>query len=226
MKNLIKKIEAEQKKRLEDFIFEINQLTDRSQLDVWQYRDLLPKGKNVKELSFKALKAYLIGRKEKFIYKAIEREVSKINAIANAGELIEVKISIEWKRSQMWGSNPKSEAWAAFTDKDGNRNSIAVSDGSVSGCGYDKQSTAVANCLNQINEVLKPLYQLRDKDPNLELRQLFGYGSGYGILPRIEGGVGVSCYPEIFAKIGFDFKTVASGKTFEVYTITKKSKAA
>lgn len=225
MKRLIKKIEAEQKKRLEDFIFDINKLTDTKELHTWQYKDLLPKGKNVDNFSFNALKGYLIMRKEKAIYKAIEREVKKINTIANAGELIEVKISIEWKRSQMWGSNPKSEAWAAFIDKDGNRNSIAVSDSSVSGCGYDKQSTAVANCLNQINEVLKPLYELRDKDPNLELRQLFGYGSGYGILPRIEGGVGVSCYPEIFAKIGFDFKTVASGKTFDVYTITKKGKA-
>ncbi len=224
MKNLIKKIESEQKKRLEEFITEINTLTERSQLDHWIYNDVLPKGKNVKAFSFEALKAYLIERKQKFIYKAIEREVSKINTIANAGELIDIKINIEWKNSRMWGANPSAECWVSFKNKDGERDGYMVTSGSIGGCGYDKQSTAVANCLNQVNEVLKPLYLLRNKDSNLALRELLGYGSGYGILPRIEGGVGVSCYPEIFSKIGYEFKTAASGKTFDVYTITKKQK--
>lgn len=226
MKNLIKAVETEQKNRLNDFIVSINQLTERSQLDTWHYKDLLPKGKNVKDYSFDTLKAYLIGRKEKAIYKDIEREVKKINTVANAGELLEVKISIEWKRSQMWGSNPKAECWASFINKDGHRDSIMVESGSIGGCGYDKQSTAVANCLNQINEVLKPLYTIKNANPTNDNsnHKLLGYGAGYGILPSIEGGVGVSCYPSIFDKIGFDFKTVASGKTYDVYTITKKSK--
>jgi len=78
MKNLIKAIETEQKKRLEDFIFNINQVTDIKGLDIWHYNDLLPKGKNVSSYSFDALKAYLITRKEKSIYKAIEREVKPL----------------------------------------------------------------------------------------------------------------------------------------------------
>lgn len=227
MKNLIKAIEAEQKKRLEDFIFSINQTTQLSDLQGWHYTDLLPKGKNVSSLSFEALKAYLIDRKQKAIYKAIEREVSKVKAVFEAGELIEAKISMEWKRSRMWGSNPTAECWYSYIDKDGNRQSNYVTSSSISGCGYDKGSTAVAQCLNQINEVLKPLYSKKDKaykpaqNENETNRALFGYGSGYGILPSIEGGVGVSCYPRIFEAIGYKFNTVASGKTFDVYTITK-----
>ena len=225
MKNLIKAIEAEQKKRLEDFIFSINEVNEIKGLKTWQYNDLLPKGKDVSKFTFDSLKAYLISRKEKAIYKAIEREVKKINTVANAGELIEVKITIEWKRSAMWGSNPIAECWYAYNDKEGNRNSNYVKSGSIGGCGYDKQSTAVAECLNQINEVLKPLYAVKNaalKVSEYKNHELLGYGSGYGILPSIEGGVGVSCYPTIFDKVGYKFSTVASGKTFDVYTIIKK----
>ena len=229
MKNLIKAIEVEQKKRLEDFIFDINKIEPSNAWDIkglqrWQYNDLLPKGKDVSKFSFTALSRYLIIRKEKAIYKAIEREVKKINTVANAGDLLEVKISIEWKRSQMWGSNPIAECWYAYNDKEGNRNSNYVKSGSIGGCGYDKQSTAISECLNQINEVLKPLYHLKNEQlatSDKKNHELFGYGSGYGILPSIEGGVGVSCYPAIFNKLGMDFKTVAIGKTFDVYTITK-----
>lgn len=137
---------------------------------------------------------------------------------------------MEWKRSRMWGSNPSAECWYSFKDAAGQYNSGYCVSGSIGGGGYDKGSTAVANVLNQINEVLKPLYAKKDKHikgiaPNRQNeahRDLFGYGSGYGILPSIEGGVGVSCYPKIFESIGYKFSTQASGKTFDVYTITKK----
>lgn len=221
MKNLIKAVTAENKKRLEDFIFEINQIIDVKELQTWRYTDLLPKGKNVSKFTLEGLRAYLIGRKEKSIYKQIEREVSRINAVANAGKLISVKISIEWKRSQMWGSNPTAEAWCSYIDESGNRNSHYAKSESISGCGYDKQSTAVASVLNQFNEVLKLLYSAKEKNPTAKNNELLGYGAGYGILPSIEGGVGTSCYPRIFAPLGYKFNTVASGKTYDVYTIEK-----
>lgn len=229
MKNLIKAIETEQKNRLNDFIVAINQVQDLKGLDTWQYNDLLPKGKNVSAFSFDTLKAYLIDRKQKAIYKAIEREVNKVKNVFSAGTLISVKITMEWKNNRTWGANPSAECWYSYTDNEGNQRSNYVKSGSISGCGYDKGSTAVAECLNQINEVLKPLYIKKDKaikgiikpDNNTMHRTIFGYGSGYGILPSIEGGVGVSCYPAIFASIWYKFSTQASGKTFDVYTITK-----
>lgn len=224
MRNLIKAIEAEQKNRLNDFILTINQVVDLKGLDTWQYRDLLPKGKKVDLMTFDSLKAYLIDRKQKAIYKAIEREVNHVKTVFNAGTLVEVKITMEWKRSQMWGANPTAEAWYRYKDADGNLCSNYVKSGSIGGCGYDKGSTAVAECLNQINEVLKPLFAKKDKAMKIDKRDnrdLLGYGSGYGILPRIEGGVGVSCYPAIFAAIGYKFATTASGKMFDAYSITK-----
>lgn len=230
MKNLIDAITKENRKRLEDFIFEINHVADEKNIrDSWQYKNLIPKGKDISKISFEDLKAYIIGRKEKAINKQIEREVKKIKRVFAAGELISVKISVEWKKSRTWGANPHGEAWATFKDKEGNTASNYVQSGSISGCGYDKLSTAVAVCLNQFNEVLRPLYHVKDeqlkndtfKNIKKTNREILGYGSGYGILPKIECGVGVSCYPEIFAKVGYNFRSVASGKTFDVFEITK-----
>lgn len=228
MKNLIKAIETEQKTRIENFIFEINQVKDLKGLDTWYYNDLLPKGKKKNTMSLETLKAYLIERKQKAIYKEIEREVNKVTTVFNSGTLIDVKINIEWKKSRMWGNNPSAECWYSYNDVDGQYHSGYVVSGSIGGCGYDKQSTAVANCLNQINQVLKLMYAKKDKaikvasiNQNDVNRSIFGYGSGYGILPSIEGGVGVSCYYSIFENIGYKFCTVASGKTFDSYSITK-----
>ncbi len=224
MKHLIKAIEQEKKASLENFITSINEVQDIAILvaKYGYYSDLIPKGKNVNKMLLPELKAYLIGRKEKATYKEIECKVSRINAVANAGELISVKISVEWKRSAMWGSNPKAECWAQFKDANGNFDSCYVVSGSIGGCGYDKLSTAVADVLNQVNAVLRPFYLAKNEAPTKKNHEFLGYGSGYGILPSFEGGVGISCYPRIFDSVGYDFKTVASGKTYDVFTISKK----
>lgn len=226
MKNLIKAIELQEKTRLNDFITDLEKVNEpnRAELDRWFYLELLPKGKSLKDLSLQDAKSYLIKRKEKAVYKSIERQVNQVLTIGKAGELVEAKISIEWKKSKMWGINPSAECVYSFKNEDGELRSNRVSSGSIGGCGYDKQSTAVANCLNQINEVLKPMYLLKDvASTGVSNHNLFGYGSGYGLTPSIEGGVGVSCYPGIFDKLGYKFETIASEKTFDVFAITKKS---
>lgn len=219
MKNLITAITTQERQRLEDFILAINEVRDIKGLNTWQYNDLLPKGKNMDSFGLDGYKAYLIGRKEKNINKAIERQVNKIKAVYSAGELLSLKISIEWKKSRMWGNNPTAECWYTYK-KDGNTHSNYVKSGSIGGCGYDKGSTAVAQCLNQVNEILKPLYKAKNESPLSNNNDFLGYGTGYGVLPSIEGGVGVSCYPRIFEKVGLSFETVASGKTYDVYTLT------
>jgi hypothetical protein len=224
VKNLIKAVTNEEKQRLENFIFEINKVESLEGLTGWKYTDLIPRGKNLSNFNLNSLRAYLIGRKEKAIYKEIERQVNRINTVANAGDLVSVKITVEWKRNRTWGANPTAEAWCIFIDKDGNQNSHYVKSGSIGGCGYDKGSTAVSECLNQFNEVLKLLYTEKEKNVTAKNHEILGYGSGYGILPSVEGGVGVSCYPTIFKNVGFEFKTIASGKSFDAYSIEKIKK--
>jgi len=182
-------------------------------LDSWRFTELLPKGKKVTEFTTIAeAKAYLLKRIDKKEAKRIAAELAHLQTIEAAPEFTGISISMEWKRSQMWGNNPKAEG------RDGHGYYVS---GSISGCGYDKGSTAVANVLNQSKALLKALYTAKEANVNTKNHELLGYGSGYGILPRFEGGVGVSCYPAIFNKIGFDFKTVASGKTFDAYTVDR-----
>lgn len=226
MKNLINAVTAEQKKHLDSFIKEINEShTDFKSLDHWAYTELLPKGKKLGlmelTMSLTEVKAYLVKRMEAKIYKNIEKEVNEIKEVFNAGDLISAKITVEWKKNRTWGANPTAEAWAQFKNKEGHIDSTHTSSGSIGGCGYDKKSTAVANALNQINAILKPLYKAKNKDIEKPNRELLGYGSGYGILPHLEGGVGVECYPRIFEKVGYKFESVASGNNFDVFIITK-----
>ena len=220
MKSIVKAIRVQELLRLEEFIKGINEIRDIAGLETWFYRDLLPRGKKLNTMTFPEAKAYLIKRKEAAIYKCIETDANRVKCIYDAGILVSVKITIEWSKSKTWGTNPHGDAIVVTKGKDG-IDSKRFETGGVTGCGFDKESTAIANLLNQVNAVLKPMYKLKDKNINMASRELFGYGSGYGLLPHIEGGVGVSCYPKIFASIGFKFEGIAHGKNFDVYQITK-----
>ena len=50
------------------------------------------------------------------------------------------------------------------------------------------------------------------------VHKVLGYGSGYGILPYFEHGVGVSSFYKIFDNLGLKLSQV----TDEFYRITKK----
>ena len=92
------------------------------------------------------------------------------------------------------------------------------------GWGYDKLSSAISEVLNEylpLKELLynyKEKYLFENKLTQANNREIFGYGSGYGILPYFEGGVGVSSYYKIFNTIGLELKQVND----TLYKITKK----
>lgn len=221
MKNLINSVNTEYAVRISNFIAGIEKEKNvQAILDKWQYKQLIPKSSTRKFEKAKELKEYLISRYEKEQAKKCSAEISKIKTIEQAGTFDRIKISVEWKKSRMWGNNPNAEAYVSLTEGSG----YTVNSGSIGGCGYDKLSTAIANAVNQSNEVLKLLYTKKNKAVEANNRELFGYGSGYGLLPYLEGGVGVSCYPKIFESLGYEFRTVASGKTYDVYEITKAKK--
>ena len=69
MNDLLNAIKLEKIQSLNDFIDTINSVEILSGLSSREYTELLPKGKIVSKLSLIELKAYLIGRKEKTVYK-------------------------------------------------------------------------------------------------------------------------------------------------------------
>ncbi|WP_162127451.1 hypothetical protein [Flavobacterium phycosphaerae] len=215
MKNLEKQLIAEQLKSKKNSLSLIKKVDtpNTNELD-WALRSLLPKAK--RKYTFEniaILKAYLIKRLDAQITTEIQRQVAKLIFSDKLESLNEITITVVWRKSVMWGHNPTAESYV---------NGIgALTSGSISGCGYCKLSTAVAEVLNQIPQFLKLMYQLKNKKFKVKNHELFGYGSGYGILPYFEGGVGVSCYGKIFNAIGYQFRTISSGKLFDVFSITK-----
>lgn len=220
MKNLAKQLKKEVLKRDQEKRADIKKVdfAEAKQLP-WFLSELLPASKKKHVfISKKELKDYLLKRLDLLTEKKISDFEKELKFNNDLPVLDSFTINVEWKKSAMWGSNPTAEAYV---------NGIGhLSSGSIGGCGYDKCSTAVARILNEIPQLKKLMCELKNKTSNYKKsnRELFGYGSGYGVIPSFEGGVGVSCYDRIFNSIGYKFETVSSGKMFNVYKVSKITK--
>lgn len=71
---------------------------------------------------------------------------------------LNIKIAVDWKKSRTWGYNPRATVWVYYKDQS------ARTEGSASGCGYDKKSAAVGQALNE-NEVF---YKFLEENKALE----------------------------------------------------------
>lgn len=215
MRNLAKQLKNEVLTRKAEKLNYINEIeTNEAKKLNWYLLELLPANKkkhvfaNVEEC-----KEYLKKRLELHFDKKLKSLLSELDFNQNLQPINELIINVEWKKNNTWGSNPTATARVL--------NVGFISSGSISGCGYDKQSTAVARILNEVPQFKKLLFELKNKNADKKNHEVFGYGSGYGILPSFEGGVGVSCYNSIFNKIGYKFETVTSSKNFDVFKISK-----
>jgi len=142
--------------------------------------------------------------------KQLQKEVAQIESEKNQKPVKSITITIEWKKSRTWGSNPNCEAAVSFKDGTFEHSPIYK----CSGCGYDKKSTVIADVFN--NYLKYKLY-----DPKLVKKSDPPYGfyikEGW---KHYNGGVGTSCYHRISEFIGGKFENVASGKTFDVFQYT------
>jgi len=162
---------------------------------------------------------------DKGIQKRREEVLNKILEIEQADDFSgELVITIEWKKSYMWGSNPKAYTNFGFEGE------------SIGGCGYCKTSTATAQALNSYLPLMKMLFKKEeqriknleeskmtkeDKEKFLGRRAFIGYGSGYYALPKFEGGVGVSSHQSIVENLNLKWKNITSTSQTDVYLITK-----
>ena len=172
---------------------------------------------------------YATRRAVKEIDKQKESKFSRLEAAAKAPVITSASISVTWAKSRTWGANPTAEFWNAGE---------GYTTGHASGCGYDKESTAIAEAMNQSPAVLRILYTLgeaaleRGESPASETACIgynwagcIGYGAGYSVLPYYEGGVGSSCFWSILEKAGYKVRCAGSGKMFDCYTIERTESA-
>lgn len=141
------------------------------------------------------------------------KQLEKLRTAENAPDLKYIYISVEWSKSRTWGAVPHAEI----------RTNAGIYTGMASGYGYDKESAAVAAAMNDSPEIMRALYDLKEKHPTAAHRDLFGYGSGYGILPYFEGGMGINCFESILNRCGFVLTSRNSGKTFDTYNFERKA---
>lgn len=148
----------------------------------------------------------ITNKRKREINREIEKRFARLHEVEEVEAPAAASVVVEWHKSRTWGENPCARVAAERV----------ATYGSASGCGYDKESAAIASALNQNPEILKILYN------HAEAGGVFPYGVDvWAGLPSFAGGCGVSCFYSIFEACGYTFRQVASGKMFDVYEITR-----
>ena len=81
--------------------------------------------------------------------------LDRIERADNGGKVTEIHISVDWKKSKTWGSNPAAEVWLHY-DLGENVGGVAYAkSASIGGTGYDKRSTAVSEALSKLDNDAK-----------------------------------------------------------------------
>ena len=155
-------------------------------------------------------------RKEKAEARKAIREAVKfqkrVEEVKAQPKLKSLTITIEWRKSRMWGMNPYATGEARTTE--GMR---LVGTATASGCGYCKGSTVIADLFNQF---------LRHKLYDSAVLARLAIKKPYGIrltkdtdkyLSYFEGGIGEDCYSDISEAIGGTWKRLANTKSVDVY---------
>lgn len=219
MKNLIAQVKKQYREDRKKFIQGIEEAKDnKSLIDKWYYNHLLTKGqKQIAEaMGLKDLKDILLKREDKKQQKRMIEDINHIEGINKYERKIDkITLTVIFTKNRTWGVTVKAEAQVDY--KDNTREHFT---GSVaSGCGYDKHSQATANVLNMIPELKKVLYTAKNKKATESNHKLLGYGSGYGILPHFEGGVGIESHRRIFEGLKAKFETIDAGKNCDIHVI-------
>jgi len=147
--------------------------------------------------------------------KAIRKAVKfqkELEAVKAQPKLESLTITIEWKKSRMWGTNPHATGEARTIE--GTR---IVGTAKASGCGYCKTSTVIADLFNQF---------LRRKLYDSAVLARLAIEKPYGIsltkdknkyLSRFDGGIGEDCYSDISKAIGGTWNRLVNTKSVDVY---------
>ena len=150
------------------------------------------------------------------ICNKLTEEDNLIYSKKNQKPVQEIIISIEWKKSAMWGYNPRAESKVSFFDGTFERRSGYT----CSGCGYDKESTVIAQIFNDF--LIYRLYNLQGRKKAIEKIPYGAYVDFKKNWIRFNGGVGTSCYYGLSEALGGSFERVSSGDSFDVFKVTFK----
>ena len=143
-----------------------------------------------------------------------EAERARIAAEKAQKPVSRLIVTIEWKKSRMWGMCPRASGRIEYKDGTWGHTQEAY----ASGCGYDKASTVVATVMGEC---------LRYRLWKLTAAKMKATPPPYGMGIRpnnrwFEGGVGMSCYSSIAEYLGGKMDHVANTPSSDVYVFTFK----
>lgn len=219
MEKLKNEVIKENQKQLKKAIGNVRKAKKDDILTSWYYKEKLTNKQieklNNKKITIAEVKETIKNKIIKEYNKRLEKDIEKLETIKNTNNDINyISISIEWVKNPTWGYNPHVVVLTGNGE---------ATTGTASGCGYDKESAAIAEALNKNNDILKLLYSAKNKKmtlKNTNSHDILGYGSGYGVLPYFEGGVGVSNLMYIFEKLNYKIIEKHTNKN-DYYIISK-----
>lgn len=156
-------------------------------------------------------KAYLVKRAAAAGAKEVDAYVERACYLAQLDSVVDfIRVNVEYTRSRVWGMCPKATAYFDLSN-----DCVMHESSRITGCGYDKGSTAIAEALNKCDAFLKLLLNA-DK----EIAVLHSLEDGY--IPRLAGGCGVDSHMQLLYDLGYSMQHIAWGSTFDCYVITRK----
>lgn len=117
-------------------------------------------------------------------------------------------IRIDWYKHRTWGFCPRLTAFITYADKTTERREY----GNVTGYGYDKESTIMANLFNDV--LAYKLYEVEDYKGVYGMHSYEVYGTR---MAAYEGGIGMSCYYPIASFIGGELRKIESIRNSDSY---------
>ena len=213
MNNLLNSLRLEGKKELEKVVKNI----EAGNMDTINFyitdlrRQQLKDGK----ITLEKVQQIAIKKASKEIEKRTAKKIEKVKYIdSTITKMEDINIIVQTKKTNL------GYQYKAILATD----TLRIEGKYTGGWGYDKLSTALAEVLNQYQPLMKLMYEYIDnkmfEEGSLTINnhEVLGYGSGYGILPYFEHGVGVSSFYKIFDNLGLKLTQI----TDEFYRITKK----
>lgn len=158
-------------------------------------------GEPIPEMAIRKMLARAARRERKSLADA-EVKMDRANSAEYPDK---ITISVEWRKTKSWGMNPTATVRAGG----------CVTTASATGCGYDKESAAVASAMNKNYSILKVWYEHAEKGGQFEYSVS---GAERSMLPYMDGGCGMSSVTNVFKKLGFRCEEEHS-KTFDYYVL-------
>ena len=213
MNNLLNSLRLEGKKELEKVVKNI----EAGNMDTINFyiTDLRKQQLKDGKITLEKVQQIAIKKASKEIEKRTAKKIEKVKYIdSTITKMEDINIIVQTKKTNL------GYQYKAILATD----TLRIEGKYTGGWGYDKLSTAISEVLNQYNPLIKLMYNYIDDKMwdegslTINNHKVLGYGSGYGILPYFESGVGVSSFYKIFDNLGLKLTEV----TDEFYRITKK----